>query len=138
MRYFYLTTLILIFSTIYSSAQNFNKPDANKKQIAPDICIVQAKVVKITPARKKISKQSCKKSPCLATIEILKVEKTGRTFPEKFYEGQKIKVKFLSSLKTTNQLPGLKKKDTFKAVIKAKPEKNSNSSIFFINSYKKL
>ncbi len=140
MKYSYLI-LLLFFIPVYITAQNkTNSNIGNKKQIDPDICLIQAKIVKIIPARKKISKQSCKQAPCFATIEIVKVEKTGRTFPEKFTEGQKIKVKFLCSLKQINdkELPGLKKRDIFKATIKAKPKMNTNTSEYLINSYQKL
>ncbi len=140
MKYSYLI-LLLFFIPVYITAQNkTNSNIGNKKQIDPDICLIQAKIVKIIPARKKISKQSCKQAPCFATIEIVKVEKTGRTFPEKFTEGQKIKVKFLCSLKQIEdkKLPGLKKRDIFKAAIKAKQKLNTNLLEYQIQNYKKL
>ena len=140
MKYSYLI-LLLFFIPVYITAQNkTNSNIGNKKQIDPDICLIQAKIVKIIPARKKISKQSCKQAPCFATIEIVKVEKTGRTFPEKFTEGQKIKVKFLCSLKQIEdkKLPGLKKRDVFKAAIKAKQKLNTNLLEYQIQNYKKL
>jgi hypothetical protein len=140
MRYNYLI-LLLFLIPVYITAQNkTNSNIINKKQIDPDICFIQAKIVKIIPARKKISKQSCKQAPCFATIEIIKIEKTGRTFPEKFTEGQKIKVKFLCSLKQINDknLPGLKKRDVFKAAIKAKPKLNRNTFEYQIQNYRKL
>ncbi|MCF6242591.1 MAG: hypothetical protein L3J74_14745 [Bacteroidales bacterium] len=141
MRFKYLIILLFLASALNVFSQNKSNPSfQNHKQTEPDVCVVQAKIVKIIPARKKISKQSCKQAPCFATIEIIKVEKTGRTFPEKFMKGQKIKVKFSCSLnKVENKnLPGLKKRDIFKAAIKAKPKMNTNSSEYQIQNYQKL
>ncbi len=135
--------LAIVFFSLVINIQAQKREDrnfGNNKQTAPDVCLVQAKIVKIVPARKKISKKSCKTAPCFATIEIIKVEKTGRTFPEKFTSGQKINVKFLCSLKENQdkKLPGLKRKDTFKTEIIAKPKKGTNSFEFIINSYQKM
>ncbi len=141
MGYKYLIILFFLVPTLNLFSQNKPNPDfQNKKQTDPDVCYVQAKIVKIIPARKKISKQSCKQTPCFATIEIIKVEKTGRTFPVKFTEGQKLKVKFSCSLnkEENKKLPGLKKRDIFKAAIKAKPIMNTNSSEYLIQTYQKL
>jgi len=141
MGYKYLIILLFLIPAINVFSQNKTNPDfQNKKQIEPDICIVQAKIVKIIPARKKISKQSCKQAPCIAIIQIIKIDKTGRTFPEKFAEGQKIEVKFTCSLlpNENKKLPGLKKKNIFKAAIKAKPKMNTNSSEYLIQTYQKL
>ena len=137
----YLLAIVFFSQIINIQAQNKQDRNfGNNKQTAPDVCLVQAKIVKIVPARKKISKKSCKTAPCLATIEILKIEKTGRTFPEKFTTGQKINIKFSCSLKENEnkKLPGLKKKDSFKAEIIAKPKKGTNSIEYIINSYQKM
>lgn len=140
MGYKYLLIFLFIIPSLNIFSQNKTNTDyQNKKQIDPDICRVQAQIIKIIPARKKISKQSCKQAPCFATIKIIKIEKTGRTFPEKFTEGQKINVQFLCSLKQiNNNLPGLKKRAFFKASIRTKPKLNTNTSEYFINSYQKI
>ena len=142
MKFIYLLLFFFLIGINNLNAQN-NTPKPMHgygKQIAPDNCLVQAQIVKIIPARKKISKQKCKNAPCIAIIKIIKVEKYGRTFNHKLNKGQKIKVKFECSLKEIKEkkLPGLKKGNTFKAEITHKEKLNSKSSEFTISNYQKL
>lgn len=144
MKYF-LFVFIFSLATCSAQAQIKEKPvDAyNKKKIAPDNCLVQAKILKVVPAWRKKSKKSCKASPCLAYIKIIKVEKYGSAFPMHFSVGEKIEVCFIFSLKPSKKvyldkhlkLPGLKKGDEFKAQINAKPKFGSNLSDFKIYGY---
>ncbi len=136
--------LIITFSLLLLavSIQAQQGPISNKKNIAPDNCLVQAKVVRIVPSRRKVSKQSCKKSPCIAYIKIIKVEEYGSSFPEKFSKKQKVQVKFVYSLKPLKNdridLPGLKKRDVIKAKISARPKMNSNITEYLIFNYQRL
>jgi len=137
MKYKYLIILFFLAPLLSISAQN--KPlNKKNKQLAPDVCLVQAKIIKIVSKKRKKLGNSCKQSPCLATVKIIKVEKSGRTFPVKFTEGQKIEVKFSHSFKENEKLPKLKKRDYFKAQIKAKPKQNSNTYEFLIGTYQKF
>jgi hypothetical protein len=139
---------ILFLTTINVHSQTRVKlPDSrDTERIAPDNCLVRAKIVKVVPRWKKKSKQLCKVSPCLVYINIIKVEQYGSSFPEHFSAGQKVEVSFVYSLKPSKKvypdknidLPGLKKGDVFKAKINAKPQLGSNLSVFKIYDYQKL
>ena len=133
-------TLNLLLLTVAIQAQQ--GPISNQKSIAPDNCLVQAKVVRIFPMRKKVSKQSCKKSPCIAYIKIIKVEGYGSAFPKKFSKKQKVQVKFVYSLKPYKKdkidLPGLKRRDIIKVKISAKQKINSNKAEYLIYNYQRL
>ena len=135
-----IISLSFLFLTVGIQAQQ--GPISGKKNIAPDNCLVQAKIARIVPSRRKVSKQSCKKSPCIAYIKIIKVEGYGSSFPEKFIKKQKLQVKFVYSLKPFKKdkidLPGLKKRNVIKANITARPKINSNITEYLIYNYQRL
>jgi len=145
-KYFLITIFFLFALNVH--AQTKVKPPDNydNKKIAPDNCLVRAKIVKVLPKWKKKSKKSCKVSPCVVFIKIIKVEKYGSSFPEHFSEGQKVEVKFVYSLKPSKEvypdkninLPGLKKGNVFKAQINAKQQLGDKLPVFKIYSYQKL
>ena len=53
LRYFTISLNLLLLAAAIQAQQG---PISNEKSIAPDNCLVQAKVVRIFPMRKKVSK----------------------------------------------------------------------------------
>lgn len=129
---------IFIISGISVAAQQF--PDrsnaANRRHASPDNCNVTAKVLKVIPARRKVSKENCKTSPCLVKLKIIKVKAYGSAFPEKFSEGQKLTLNFVCPIvDNEDRSSDLKRGKIIDVSIKALPVMHGNDHEFKVYSY---
>jgi len=129
---------IFIFSGTSVAAQKF--PDrsnaANRLHASPDHCNVTAKVLRVIPARRKVSKENCKTAPCLVKLKIIKVKAYGSAFPEKFSEGQKLTLNFVCPIvDNKDRSSDLKRRKIIDISIKALPVMHGNDHKFKVYSY---
>jgi hypothetical protein len=118
----------LFFNVQSVFAQN-KKIKAKTADIPAGNCYLTAKIVKVY---KKIDKSTpnmpCGKVPCIAKVEIMKVEGYGPGFYGALEVAQQIKVQFMLTLQATDKglfpgmkqrYPGLNKGDVFTAYLKS-------------------
>jgi len=126
-----LAVLFLIVGMSVTSQNFSDRSDAaNRKRTAPDNCKITAKIIRVIPAWRKISKKTCEKAPCVVKLKVVKIDAYGSAFPLRFSEGQKMTVNFACPIvdgdSETNRSYSLKKGNLIDAVLTARPVINSN------------
>ncbi len=138
---FYRILFISFFLIAGFSSQAQSFPDrsdvANEKSAAPGQCRMTARVVKILPRCRKISKQKCSNSPCFVKIKVMKINAYGSAFPVKFHEKQKLMVKLIDAEQSKTKKEKLKRGEKIIATIKAKQAMNRSDTDLLMVSYQR-